>query len=97
MGNIKYRTNGDDKIKGFEVIKETKTRITFRNVYTTWNGKEQERIDTENKESRYQSWHDTFEDAKAYLINGKIKSIESYEHSILYLKTSIEKINALTE
>lgn len=83
----KFRTSYREKIEEFEVIKETKSQITFI--------RSQGRESKERKLSSYHSWHDTKEEAKEYLIECYRQSIEHKEMQINSDKAKIEKIKLL--
>lgn len=85
---FKFRINHSNDIVKHEVVKETAARITFKK--NRLFEKDKEYIDTENKNSSWHTWHDTFEDAKQYLINKTERRIE-------YLKQDLEMQNKLLQ
>ena len=70
---IKYRTNLDRSIEKFNVVKESKCRITYEKKYS-WEDKMRQY--TENKISNFFSWHESFDEAKQYLIDLKQNKID---------------------
>lgn len=80
----KFKTNLATQIEKFEIVKETKTRITYKFSDCLDKTKFYER--TENKMSQYHSWHDNFEMAKLHLIAINNRRIERLKQQILYYK-----------
>lgn len=94
----KFKTNSQNEIIKYEIIKETKLRITYIKFISDVQTKEYKSIEvTENKKSMFHSWHDTFEDAKNYLINWHNLRIEYFKKEIENTTLIIEKIKLLVE
>jgi hypothetical protein len=91
----KFKTTYGDSITKYEVIKETEKQITFIHKWTDWNKKEQSRELRENKDSTYHKWHDTFEDAKNYLIEYNKNKISNLENQITKAKEVLSKVQSL--
>lgn len=89
----KFRTRWDDQIESFEVVKETEKQIVF--IKTGWNNKTIE--ERELKESSYHKWHNSFDEAKQYLINKQSNRIKSLEKQIEDSKRIVEKLNLMAE
>lgn len=69
---IKYRTR-DDKIEAHEILRETEKTVVLA-PKTSANPFKQER--KEPKRSDWQNWHDTWDDAKAFLVEGAQKEVD---------------------
>jgi hypothetical protein len=80
----KYRTQFDE-IKEIEVLRETEKQVVLMNGLR------------ESKTTEWQSWHDSFEDAKKHLIDAAQKDIDSISVRLYYAKERLEKINNLKE
>lgn len=91
----KFKTTYGDSITKYEVIKETEKQITFINKWTDWNKKENSREVRENKDSKYHKWHNTFDEAKNYLIEYNKKQIENLETQIIKAKEKLSKVQSL--
>jgi predicted nucleic acid-binding Zn-ribbon protein len=65
---IKYRTQWD-KIEALEIEKETAKTVTIKGR-------------RENKKSDWQNWHNTFEDAKQFLIDNAQKEIDGLRYRL---------------
>jgi hypothetical protein len=76
-----------DEIHEYEVIKETKTQLVFINEV----GEEKR----EYKLTSWYSWHDTYEDAKQFLIAEQTNEINKYNKQIEFCKEKIEKYKLL--
>lgn len=82
---IKYRTDCNSRIEEREVIKETSKQVIAINKYDG-------RHDRELRFSGYASWHDTEEEARAYLLSIQEKLIADYTCKISH---SVETISAI--
>lgn len=91
----KFKTTYGDTITKYEVIKETEKQITFIKKWINWDKKEQSIEVRENKDSNYHKWHDTFEEAKNYLIEYNKKQIENLETQIIKAKEKLSKVQSL--
>ena len=78
----KYRTQFDE-IKEIEVLRETEKQIVLMSGLR------------ESKTTEWQSWHDSFEDAKQHLIDAAQKDIDSINTRLNFAKERLEKINSL--
>ncbi|MBP9790063.1 MAG: hypothetical protein KBD57_05955 [Bacteroidia bacterium] len=83
----KFRTKYNDSIECFEVVKETPKQI----IYLTERGIE----NRESKESNWQNWFDTKEQAVEFLIEKCKKAIKEHERGISYQNEKIAKIQNL--
>ena len=90
----KYKTGSyDTRIEEYEVVKETAHRVTFKKESKHYlTGIDQIKIDTENKSSNYHQWHDSFENAKQFLVERALKGIAEREKQISKLREDIIKI-----
>jgi hypothetical protein len=75
-----FRTNLGTQIKEFEVIKKTKCRITYKSPYYKKSFK------TEGIEGKYACWHNTFEEAKMFLIKRSQDSVSELTNKLDYEK-----------
>jgi hypothetical protein len=73
------------KIEEIEVLRETEKQVVLMNGLR------------ESKTTDWQSWHDSFEDAKKHLIDDAQKDIDSINRRLDYAKERLEKINNLKE
>lgn len=90
----KFKTTYGDSITKYEVIKETEKQITF--IYRwEWNKENKFRERRENKDSSYHKWHNTFEEAKNYLIKYNEKQIENLENQIIKAREKLSKVRLL--
>ncbi len=90
-----YRTGGyPDVIQRLEVVKETEKQIVVLDV-DLWGGKPKERRHT--KQSGYHNFFDTFEQAKAFLMERCDSKIRSYQSSLDSIKAQKAKYNELHE
>lgn len=80
---IKFRARFN-KIEEFEVIKETEKQL----VYLDERGRECR----EAKITDWQSWHNSKEDAKEFMIGKKRKEIEQLNNRIDFLNKEINEI-----
>jgi len=83
----KFRTTDGEVITKYKVIKETDKQITYINKI--------EREVRENKESSYHQWHNTFDDAKNFLIEYNTKRINNLETQLFNAKEILEKVQDL--
>lgn len=82
---IKYKTYFES-IQKVEIDKETKDSVWLNgNKYSV------------RKINSYESYHDTFNEAKEYLKQKQLKEIESLKNSIKYYEDKLEKIEAIEE
>ena len=93
----RYRTSKYSiEIEEFELVKETEKTIWFKNPIQRWASEEITlREEKELKETIYNTWHDTFEDAKNYLVQREKNRIEFLLKEIEISSKKIEKINQL--
>ena len=82
---VKYRANYNS-IKEFEIIKETEKQVVYKNERGAEN--------REAKISDWCSWHNTFEEAREYIIQKEMKSIEQLLSRIKYHNEVIDKIKS---
>ena len=85
---IKYKTNLDRSIEKFNVIKESKCRITYEQKHL-WRG--EIRQCTENKISNFFSWHESFDEAKQHLIDLKQNKIDRLTSQLNEIKSLKEE------
>jgi hypothetical protein len=71
------------KIEEIEVLRETEKQVVLMNGLR------------ESKTTEWQSWHDSFEDAKQHLIDAAQKDIDSINTRLNFAKERLEKINSL--
>ncbi len=83
----KFRSKYGTEIEEFEVVKETDKQVIFLNS----RGKEQR----EAKISGWQNWHDSKEDAKAFLISECDNQIGAHKFQIDMLIQRKNNINKL--
>lgn len=81
---IKFKTYSE-KIEKIEISKESETSV--------WDMKNRRH----NKQSSYENYFDSFQDAKNYLIKKQEDQIKGYERNIQYCKENIDKINLIKE
>jgi hypothetical protein len=94
----KFRTDQGTKIEKFEVVKETPQRVTYKKEYRSWvNDIIEIKEVTENKNTNWASWHDSFEEARKYLLDIQRSRIEDYKRQIEYCNKQIDKILELVE
>lgn len=91
---IKYRLYSGE-IKPYEVVKETPKQVVYlkRHYFKSEEFVEER----EMKISHWWSWHDTFEQAKNYLLFTKEQEVNRYLSIINRLNNEIEKIKLLNE
>ncbi len=91
----KFRTNLETEIVEYTIIKETKTTITFENIFYSWpTNKNEIHIQIENKISSWHSWHDTFEEAKNYLIKMHNQEIQELNKQIEFVNNKIKIVKS---
>lgn len=92
----KYRANISLTYTGifeYEIIKETKMRISYKYEKKSWETNKIETIKRyENKFSDNHSWFNTFEEAKLYCIKKHNEKIKYFEEKIKYHNSEIKKI-----
>lgn len=93
----KYRTKWRELIEPFEVVKETAAKISFIRIHKTHTGETIEKVETEMKVSNYCSWHNTFEEAKDFLITCADNEIKKQINKLEMLEEKKLKISQLTE
>lgn len=97
----KYRANVNYTYSGlfeYEIIKETKKRITYVREHKNWRTNKIEKIKlSENKFGDSHSWFNSFEEAKLYLIQKHNEKIKYFENRIKYHNSEINKIMNLTD
>lgn len=86
---IKYRTRFESEIEALEVIKETEKQIVFVGNLGAQN--------RESKRSDWQNWHDTFEDARQFLLEKSESEAVSLRKRLEEVKKRIETIKGLKE
>lgn len=87
---IKYRTGGYlKKIEVIEIVKETAKQVTFK----TERGGERR----EAKRSEWKNWHDSFEEAKQFLLTKAENDLQALQQRVEDYKVELEKIKALTQ
>lgn len=93
----KFRTDSyGNLITKYEVVKETEKQITYLQKYTSWPAKKEESREVrESKSGRGHNWHDTFEEAKNYLIENIKKEILYLENRANETKEKLLKIESL--
>jgi hypothetical protein len=80
----KYRAQFYD-IEAIEILRETEKQVVLMNGLR------------ESKTTEWQSWHDSYEDAKKHLIAAAQKDINSINIRLNFAKERLEKINNLKE
>lgn len=86
---IKYRTKIFEQIEKFEVISETEKTITYNPSGV--------KVIKEFKNPSWNTWHNSFDEAKEYLICLKKQQIVKLASQINDINIKIEKLNKLTE
>ena len=89
----KYRVEIGGRITKHEIVKETDKTISYKRVF----GQDRFRIEKEHKESNWQNWFNTFQDARDYLIGECERKIQGHLKAIEYQNEQIEKIKQLKE
>lgn len=84
---IKYRTRWD-KIEAVEVVKETE-----KQVVAVLNGREQR----EAKKSTYQNYHDTWGEAKQFLVDEAQRKCEGLRKQLERANGELGKIKSMKE
>lgn len=82
---IKYKTIFNSRIEKVEIEKETNFFVFFK------NGRR------DGKRTEWQSYFDSFQEAKDFLITQKIIRIEQVKEKLKYYEKELEKIQSLTE
>lgn len=81
----------------YNVVKETKHRITYVREHKNWKTNCIENIKKcENKISNNYTWFDSFDEAKIYCIMKHNEKIKYFKTFIKYHETEILKLNDLT-
>jgi len=89
---IKYRTTKyDNEIKKIEIERETEKQVVLRP--DTWNPKGRR----ENKISEYDNWHDTFEEAREFLLQREYRKRDDALRDQAKAEKNIVNINGLKE
>lgn len=83
---IKYRTQ-EEKIEPIEIVRETKAQV----VIIDTRGREQR----ESKRSDWRNWHDTWEDAHAFLIEKAESKVAFAQSGLNIAKAELVKIKDL--
>jgi len=83
---IKYRTRYE-RIEAIEVLRETEKQVVL-------SGKMERR---ENKRSDWSNWHDTFDDARNFLIDLSEKEIKTLQSRIDGENLRLSRIKAMTQ
>lgn len=87
---IKYKTCGfSDRIDEVEIARETKSSLWIISL----NGHARRA----SKISRYDNYHDTWKEAKDYLINSQQGKIDSCVEELNYHNQKMQKIKNLSE
>jgi hypothetical protein len=85
-----YKTSNwsfDNLITGYEVLKRTLHTVTYLDENgTQW---------TERKDVYGRKWHNSFEEAREYLLLEASEKIERYQRNILEESEKIKKLKAL--
>lgn len=90
--NIKYRTTKYYiEIKRREITRETKSNIFYMGIY--FNKPKEFR---ELKRTDHHCWHDTFDDAKKFLIKRTEDKINNLSQQIKFLSEELSKIKEMT-
>jgi hypothetical protein len=86
---IMYRVGTFYEIRPCNVTKETPHKITFL------AGSNEEFTRTENKESSYHAWFDTWENAHAYVVAKCEKEVESCEMKLERAKGRLGQVRGM--
>ena len=84
---IKYRTRFDN-IEAIEVVRETKKQVVL--PANSW-GKET----SENKVSNWTNWHETWEEAHAFLVSKAEREVESLRLQLEQAKGRLGQIKGM--
>ena len=76
-------------IECFEVLKETGKKITYLN--------RKDDIRRELKNTQYQNWHDTWEEARQCLLNNAIKERNYFREKLINALDTIKEIEVMEE
>ncbi len=87
---IKYRSRWSS-IEAFEVIKETNAFVVFKNKHN------HNKPGREAKRSDWQNWHDSFQEAKLFLIEQQNIKILMIKQKLKYAEQELEKLRELEE
>ncbi len=90
----KFKTTYGDTITKHEVVKETEKQIVFIHKWLDFNNVQRSKEIRESKETSYTKWHDTFEDAKNYLIEKAEKNIKNLEFQLSKAKEMLLRIKS---
>ena len=86
---IKYRTCWD-KIEAVEVLRETE-----KTVFLPGRGRRNE--EREAKRSDYQNWFDSWDDAKAFLVAGAERKVETARMNLERAKGKLGQLRGMRE
>jgi len=87
---IKYRTRFD-KIEAIEIERETAHKVVLKDKQ--YNGKPQK----ENKVSDWCSWHDSWEQAHAFLAYGAEQKVMNARHALSLAEKQLERIKQIKQ
>ena len=91
---IKYRTTSNFKeIEKREITRETEKNIFY--IYTYHDGTKQEV--RELKRSTYQNWHNSFEDAREFIIKRLTSNLDYLNSQITETSKKLLVVESLTE
>lgn len=98
---VKYQTNScrygvESKITAVEIIKETEKQVHILVEWEdSWSKKKHSRVYRELKESQYHHWHDTWEEAHAYLMEQANRHVESIRLNLERAKGALGNIKGM--
>jgi len=93
----KYRTRWTDTIECFEVVKETPKQVVYLN-HRRWSiGDSVLKEEREAKQSEYNNWHDTFEEAQDFLIAKSQSQIDSAKRQIDVARSNIDLVKKMKD
>lgn len=97
---IKYRTGGygNNLIEAVEVVKETEKQVVIETKLTNHTtGKTSIQETRENKINNYSAIHDTWDEAKAYLLEKADKKVQSCRRRLEEAKSHYGNIKGLKQ
>lgn len=91
---IKYKTTGLNwPIEAVKIVRESEKSVWYENIL----GSGCVRLDQERKVSDYHQYHDTWQDAKDYLLGRARQKVESARARLVDAEDTLSKIEALRQ
>ena len=95
---FKYLVSGSKPPEKIEIISETAHFVTYTPVGVDWNGNKRVYDKrTGRKITSHDSWHDTYEEAKQFIVDAKQKVVRNLEGQLIEAKEQLVKAQNLKE